>query len=383
MARTRRRRTDRGPARSGGGLSGGGFPLPMGKAGGGGIGLIILLVVYLLVGGLPGGGGGLGVDPGTGALPQAPEPTEAELKKAPADDPAKFVDFVAGDVDATWKKIFAESGKTYEQPSHRPLRQRRSAPACGNAPSTVGPFYCPNDRKVYLDIAFMNELQQRLGAQGDFAQAYIVAHEIGHHVQNLLGVMEDVNLAQQENPDERERPLGPARAAGRLPRRDLGALGRPAGGPARDGRPRGGAERGRRRRRRPDPEAVRRQRQPGHVHPRQRRAAGEVVQGRLPVRRPDRLRHLQGRRLRAGRLSGRPALRPPGSVAAADDRTVVVRVREEVVPADVAGDPREVLRGLRHRRAVVEAAPDAGVLDRCPRPRRGSRTSSVRRRRCS
>ena len=131
--------------------------------------------------------------------------------------------------------------------------------ACGNAPSTVGPFYCPNDRKVYLDIAFMNELQQRLGAQGDFAQAYIVAHEIGHHVQNQLGVMEDVNLAQQENPDERQRPLGPARAAGRLPRRDLGALGRPAGGSARDGRPRGGAERGRRGRRRPDPEAVRRQ----------------------------------------------------------------------------------------------------------------------------
>ena len=72
--------------------------------------------------------------------------------------------------------------------------------ACGNAPSTVGPFYCPNDRKVYLDIPFMNELQQRLGAQGDFAQAYIVAHEIGHHVQNQLGVMEDVNLAQQEDP---------------------------------------------------------------------------------------------------------------------------------------------------------------------------------------
>ena len=99
--------------------------------------------------------------------------------------------------------------------------------ACGNAPSTVGPFYCPNDRKVYLDITFMNELQQRLGAQGDFAQAYIVAHEIGHHVQNQLGVMEDVNLAQQEDPEERERPLGPARAAGRLPRRHLGALGGP------------------------------------------------------------------------------------------------------------------------------------------------------------
>ena len=186
--------------RGAGGLSGGGFPLPMGKAGGGGIGLIILLVIYLLVGGLPGGGGGLGVDPGTGALPQAPEPTEAELKKAPADDPAKFVDFVAGDVDATWKKIFAQSGKTYEQPVIVLYDNGGVSTACGNAPSTVGPFYCPNDRKVYLDLPFMNELQQRLGAQGDFAQAYIVAHEIGHHVQNQLGVMEDVNLAQQEDP---------------------------------------------------------------------------------------------------------------------------------------------------------------------------------------
>jgi len=188
--------------RGAGGLGGGGIPLPMGKAGGGGLGLIILLVVYLIFGGLPGGGGGgLGVDPGTGALPQSPAPTEAELEKAPADDPAKFIDFVAGDVDTTWKKIFAASGKTYEQPIIV-LYDNQVSTACGNAPSTVGPFYCPNDRKVYLDITFMNELQQRLGAQGDFAQAYIVAHEIGHHVQNQLGVMEDVNLAQQENPDD-------------------------------------------------------------------------------------------------------------------------------------------------------------------------------------
>jgi predicted metalloprotease len=186
---------------AGGSLGGGGIPLPMGKAGGG-LGLIIALVIFLLFGGgLPGGGGGLGVDPGTGALPGAPEPTEAELQKAPADDPGKFIDFVAGDVDATWTKIFAASGKKYE-PEIIVLYDNQVSTACGNAPSTVGPFYCPNDRKVYLDIPFMNELQQKLGAQGDFAQAYIVAHEIGHHVQNLLGVMEDVNLAQQENPED-------------------------------------------------------------------------------------------------------------------------------------------------------------------------------------
>ncbi|HEX7222494.1 MAG TPA: neutral zinc metallopeptidase [Candidatus Limnocylindrales bacterium] len=187
---------------AGGGMSGGGIPLPMGKAGGG-LGLIIALVVFLLFGGgLPGGGGGgLGVDPGTGQFEQAPAPTEEELQKAPADDPGKFVDFVAGDVDTTWKKLFADSGKTYEQPIVV-LYDSQVSTACGNAPSTVGPFYCPRDRKVYLDLPFMAQLQQRLGANGDFAQAYIIAHEIGHHVQNLLGVMDDVNLAQQENPDD-------------------------------------------------------------------------------------------------------------------------------------------------------------------------------------
>jgi predicted metalloprotease len=188
--------------RGAGGGFGGGLPLPMGKAGGG-LGLVILIVVYLLTGGIPGGGGGgFGVDPGTGQLPQAPGASSTDLDKAPADDPAKFVDFVAGDVDATWQKLFADSGKIYE-PATVVLYDDAVSSACGNTPSTVGPFYCPRDRKVYLDLRFMEQLQQRLGARGDFAQAYIVAHEIGHHVQNLLGVMEDVDLATQENPDDR------------------------------------------------------------------------------------------------------------------------------------------------------------------------------------
>ena len=165
--------------------------------------LIILLVVYLLAGGLPGGGGGgLGVDPGTGQFQPAPGASPADLDKAPADDAAKFIDFVAGDVDATWKKLFAESGKTYE-PAIIVLYDNGVQSGCGSTPSTVGPFYCPRDRKVYLDLPFMEQLQKRLDAPGDFAQAYIVAHEIGHHVQNLLGVMEDVDLATQENPDDR------------------------------------------------------------------------------------------------------------------------------------------------------------------------------------
>lgn len=184
----------------GGGL-GGGIPLPIGKAGGG-LGLLIMLAIFLLSGGLPGGGGGgFGIDPGTGRFPQAPGASATDLDKAPADDAGKFVDFVAGDVDATWTKLFAESGQTYE-PATVVLYDDAVSSACGNTPSTVGPFYCPRDRKVYLDLPFMEQLQQRLDAPGDFAQAYIVAHEIGHHVQNLLGVMDDVNLQSQESPDD-------------------------------------------------------------------------------------------------------------------------------------------------------------------------------------
>ena len=182
----------------GGGLGGGGFPLPIGKMGGGGIGTILIVLLFLFISSR--GGGGLGVDPGTGQFQQAPGASATDLDKAPADDPAKFIDFVAGDVDATWKKLFADSGKTYE-PAIVVLYDEGVQSACGNTPSTVGPFYCPRDRKVYLDLPFMEQLQRRLNAPGDFAQAYIVAHEIGHHVQNLLGVMGDVSREQQETPD--------------------------------------------------------------------------------------------------------------------------------------------------------------------------------------
>jgi predicted metalloprotease len=184
---------------AGGGGLGGGIPLPIGKAGGG-LGLIIMVVVFLLFGGgLPGGGGGgFAVDPGTGGFGQA-APSDAELEQAPADDPAKFVDFVAGDVEQTWTRLFQESGQTYEQ-TVVVLYDDAVSSGCGNTPSTVGPFYCPLDKKVYIDLTFMAQLQERLGAKGDFAQAYIVAHEIGHHVQNLLGVMADVDRERQEDP---------------------------------------------------------------------------------------------------------------------------------------------------------------------------------------
>jgi predicted metalloprotease len=183
--------------RGAGGVTGGGLPLPIG-VGGGGIGsiLIVLLIIFLS----SRGGGGLGIDPGVGGLPQAPGATPStDLEATPADDPGKFVDFVAGDVDAVWTKIFSESGQTYEKPVVV-LYDGAVRSGCGTTSNAVGPFYCPNDRKVYLDLTFMQQLQQRLGAEGDFAQAYIVAHEIGHHVQNLLGVMADVDQERQEDP---------------------------------------------------------------------------------------------------------------------------------------------------------------------------------------
>jgi predicted metalloprotease len=185
--------------RGAGGVSGGGLPFPIpGGIKGGGIGTILIVLLFLFLSSR--GGGGLGIDPGVGGLPQSPGATPStDLEATPADEPGKFVDFVAGDVDATWTKIFSESGKAYEQPVVV-LYDDVVRSGCGTTSNAVGPFYCPNDRKVYLDLTFMRELQQRLGAQGEFAQAYIVAHEIGHHVQNLLGVMADVDQERQEDP---------------------------------------------------------------------------------------------------------------------------------------------------------------------------------------
>ena len=186
----------------GGMLGGGGLPIPMGKAGGG-LGLVIALVIYLLIGGLPGGGsGGFGIDPGTGGLGAAPAGQSA-IENAPADDDEQeaFVRFVTGEIDETWQRIFAESSQTYQKPTTVLYEQGVQTNGCGSAPSSVGPFYCPADGKVYVDLSFFRELSERFGAPGDFARAYVLAHEVGHHVQNLLGVSADVNRAQQEDPE--------------------------------------------------------------------------------------------------------------------------------------------------------------------------------------
>jgi predicted metalloprotease len=183
----------RAAAPSGGGLG----RLPIGVTGGGigGI-LILLLVLFLGGGGLFGGedvpgseGPAQETDPG---LPGAPDP-EAEL--------VSFVSFVLDDAQGTWTELFRESGQTY-RPAQLVLFRQATESGCGFATSEVGPFYCPADETIYLDLGFFRELQQRYGAEGDFAQAYVIAHEVAHHVQNQLGISDRVQRLANRNPDE-------------------------------------------------------------------------------------------------------------------------------------------------------------------------------------
>jgi hypothetical protein len=107
---------------------------------------------------------------------------------------AEFVSVVLADTEDTWNGIFAASGQRYEEP-RLVLFSNRVNSACGTASSAIGPFYCPADDQVYLDLVFFRDLKSQLGAPGDFAQAYVVAHEVGHHVQNLMGISQKVRAA--------------------------------------------------------------------------------------------------------------------------------------------------------------------------------------------
>jgi len=124
------------------------------------------------------------------------EPEHSGPKGAPRDSLGKFASVVLADTEDTWRTLLPRLGRTYEDPQ-MVLFTGAVRSACGTASSAVGPFYCPGDHKVYLDLSFFNEMAQRLGAPGDFAQAYVIAHEIGHHVQNLLGIAEKVTGLQQ------------------------------------------------------------------------------------------------------------------------------------------------------------------------------------------
>src|SRR4029450_4332508 len=175
-------REGQGPAR--GGL-GGGMKL-------GGAGLIAVVVVSLLLGlnplevltGIQGGG-----PPSVDSPAPAPSPGSGPTG---APDPTKdFVARVLGDTEDTWRAVFQKQGREYEPPRLVLFRGAVES-ACGYASAAVGPFYCSGDQRVYLDRSFFEELAQRFGAPGEFARAYVIAHEIGHHVQNLIGVTEQV-----------------------------------------------------------------------------------------------------------------------------------------------------------------------------------------------
>jgi len=131
----------------------------------------------------------------------APAPsTEGELVTTPEEERlVDFMSFVLDDLQATWRQVLPRAGAEY-QDAQMVLFRDGIRSACGVAGSSTGPFYCPVDGKVYLDLSFFDELHRRFGAPGDFAQAYVIAHEIGHHVQNLLGIERDVRRLQGQNP---------------------------------------------------------------------------------------------------------------------------------------------------------------------------------------
>jgi predicted metalloprotease len=181
----------------------GGFP--MGRAGGVGIGTIILLVLV---------GWALGINPlyliggaeilsGLRGSQQQSQPPPGNVKtEARSDQMSEFVSAVLGSTEVQWKEIFAQAGRTYEAPT-LVMFSGATRSACGFAQSAMGPFYCPNDQKVYLDTAFFQDLERRfrgcdVGSKScQFSQAYVITHEIGHHVQNLLGILPQVQEAQR------------------------------------------------------------------------------------------------------------------------------------------------------------------------------------------
>ncbi len=132
--------------------------------------------------------------------------TEPAPDGAPTDQGSDLVRAVLGDTEDTWGAIFQASGSQYPPPTLALFRGSIQS-ACGFASSASGPFYCPGDRKVYIDLAFYDELAQQFQAPGDFAQAYVLAHEVGHHVQNVLGTLEKVQAAQQRLGEEERNPL--------------------------------------------------------------------------------------------------------------------------------------------------------------------------------
>ena len=162
-----------------------------GMAVGGGCGTLIIIVLALI----------FGVDPSqllnSGGPVEGPAPTQQQ-RPGPqrTDEQSQFVRKILGTTEDVWTDVFRRNGSQYREPTLQ-LFTGRADTACGRAGAAVGPFYCPADEKVYIDLSFYDELQTRFRAPGDFAQAYVIAHEVGHHVQNLLGTSDKVTQLQR------------------------------------------------------------------------------------------------------------------------------------------------------------------------------------------
>jgi predicted metalloprotease len=160
------------------------------KAAGGGIGIVVIALIAMY----------FGVDPSiflSQPGPSSSVSTQQTTRQIPAaeNELAEFVSVVLADTEDTWNDLFNQMGKTYREPQ-LVLFSGAVQSACGFAQAAMGPFYCPADQKVYIDLSFYQDLKNRHGAPGDFAQAYVIAHEIGHHVQTLLGISEKVHSAR-------------------------------------------------------------------------------------------------------------------------------------------------------------------------------------------
>lgn len=186
----------------GGGMGGPRIGLPRRAGAGGGIGIVGILIIVGIM-------WLLGVNPlellsGQGGSPSILGQQQSEQGQVgtPSDEDGQFVATVLADTEDTWKQIFQANGRTYREPT-LVLFTGSTSSTCGFASAASGPFYCPGDQKLYIDLAFYDELQKQFEAPGDFAEAYVLAHEVGHHVQNLLGTLPKVHAAR-ENSDEVE-----------------------------------------------------------------------------------------------------------------------------------------------------------------------------------
>jgi uncharacterized protein len=162
--------------------------------GGGGIGVLLIAVAIMLCGGDP----SQLLQSGSSG-PETQGPSTAANSSQPPDENRKFVGAVMGSLEDAWRQILPQQSRARYRDPKLVLFTGQVSSACGHASAATGPFYCPGDDNLYLDFAFFNELQREFQAPGDFAQAYVIAHEFGHHIQNLTGIMERVHRAGENN----------------------------------------------------------------------------------------------------------------------------------------------------------------------------------------